>query len=70
MHESFESRLREVVPPVGQQELRQDLWPRMAERLEKRPFASVPWWDWVLAGAAVAGFVVFPDAIPWALWQC
>lgn len=43
-------------------ELQRDLWPAMLRRLEERERgASVPWYDWALAGALAATLVSFPS---------
>ena len=67
--EKLRELLRSAMPPVDSREPERDLWPRMLARLERRP-ARIPWWDFALAGAALAGLVVFPEMIPWVLWQC
>ena len=60
--------LRREFPPVENAELRRDLWPQMLRRLDTQPL-RVPWFDWVLAAAAAAILVLFPNAIPALLYQ-
>jgi hypothetical protein len=40
-------------------ELQRDLWPVLLRRMET-PAATVPWYDWVLAGALALALVFFP----------
>ncbi len=49
-------------------ELKRDLWPQMLRRLEQRP-AAVPWFDWALAGAAIAWLLISPNVIPVLLYH-
>jgi hypothetical protein len=67
--EELMAELRSVLPPMGGQALEKDLWPRMLKRMERQP-VRLNWFDWVLAGAAAAGFAAFPAVIPWVLFQC
>lgn len=60
--------LKREFPPLQSAELRRDLWPQMARRLEARPL-RVPWFDWALAAAAIAVLLLFPGAIPALLYQ-
>jgi len=59
-HENDKIRrlLRETFPSADS-ELRRDLWPQMASRLEPAR-AKVPWYDWALAAAVIAIAVLFP----------
>jgi hypothetical protein len=59
--------LKEALPPV-EEELRRDLWPSMVRRLEERP-VRVPWWDWLLLGAASLLMLLFPGVIPALLYH-
>ena len=67
--EELRELLRRAMPPAGSREPERDLWPRMLRQLDRAP-VRVPWWDFALAGAAAAGLMVFPEIIPWVLWQC
>ena len=60
-------QLRTAVPKVDL-ELRRDLWPHVEKRLNKteRP---VPWFDWILLGAAAAGLIGLPQIIPVLLYH-
>ena len=60
--------LRKAMPPLGNAELRQDLWPRMLRRLDRAP-KRVPWLDWALAALLLASFFVFPQAVLGFLYQ-
>ncbi len=60
--------LQSVIPPLKEAELRQDLWPRMTQALERRP-TRLRWFEWALAAAALAWLLVFPEAIPALLYQ-
>jgi len=61
-------QLREALPPMGQEELRRDLWPQMLQRLE-RPRVKVPWFDWALLAVTGAALILFPALIPALLYQ-
>ena len=67
--EKWTALLQSALPPMGDRELRGDLWPRMRRRLD-RPPVRIAWFDLALAGLAAAGFVAFPAVIPWVLFQC
>jgi hypothetical protein len=67
--EKLRSLLKMALPPVGDQEPREDLWPRMLERLDRRP-ARALWFDFALGGLAAAAMIAFPQVIPWVLLQC
>jgi hypothetical protein len=56
-------RLLQDAVPRANTELRRDLWPAMARRLEAPPPRRVAWYDWALAGAAGLGIAVFPELI-------
>jgi len=60
--------LRREFAPLQNAELRRDLWPQMARRLEARPL-RIPWFDWALAAAAIAALLLFPGSIPALLYQ-
>lgn len=69
--ERIEQLLKQSLPPTNLQpraELQRDLWPTMLQRLDQRSLA-VPWFDWALLAAVVAGFVLFPSAIPVLLYH-
>jgi len=61
-------KLRDAVPPLRQPELNRDLWPAMLQKTNK-PRVRVPWFDWLLAAAAVAVLIFFPGAIPALLYH-
>lgn len=67
--ERLRSLLRAALPPMGGREPREDLWPRMLERLDRRS-VSVPWFDFALGSLAAAALFAFPEVIPWVLLQC
>ena len=64
--------LREAVRPVGVDAgLARDLWPAMLRRMEEqtvRGAASIPWFDWALAGGLVAFAAIAPRTIPVILY--
>ena len=68
-YEILRSLLRTALPPIVERDPREDLWPLMLRRLDRRP-ASAPWLDFVLGGVATAALVAFPRVIPWMLLQC
>lgn len=55
--------LRTAIPPVGDVELRRELWPEMVRRLEERAL-RVPWFDWALATVPAVWLGFFPELIP------
>jgi hypothetical protein len=62
--------LKGAVPPVGETELRRDLWPEMRRRLEERTVrVRVPWWDWALLAGASLLLLLFPGVIPALLYH-
>ena len=67
--EKLRSLLRSAFPPVAGEGPRQDLWPRMLDRLDRRA-VPWPWFDFALGGLAAAVLVAFPQAIPWVLFHC
>ncbi len=54
--------IRKAMPPLGDTEVQQDLWPRMLRRLDQAP-QRAPWFDWALAALLLASFFVFPEAV-------
>jgi len=64
--------LREAVPPVGDRtEPGRDLWPAMLRRMDEQTVpsaASIPWFDWALAGGLVAFAAIAPRTIPVILY--
>jgi hypothetical protein len=70
--EHMKQLLREALPPVGAYaEADRDLWPAMLRRMEEpnaRIAASVPWFDWALAGGLVAFAAIAPRTIPVILY--
>jgi hypothetical protein len=54
--------------PRADLELGRDLWPEMLQRMEKSE-RSVPWFDWVLLGAAALSLVCVPQMIPMLLYH-
>lgn len=62
--------LKGAVPPLGETELRRDLWPEMRRRLEERTVrVRVPWWDWALLAGASLLLLLFPGVIPALLYH-
>ena len=61
--------LRNALPPVDDARHR-DLWPQMLGRIEAAPAGRrVPWFDWLLAAAAVVCIVCVPRVIPFLLFH-
>jgi hypothetical protein len=62
--------LKGAMPPVGEAELRRDLWPEMRRRFEERTVrVRVPWWDWALLAGASLLLLLFPGVIPALLYH-
>ncbi|HJZ63125.1 MAG TPA: hypothetical protein VKD70_02325 [Candidatus Acidoferrum sp.] len=61
-------RLRAAIPPP-KPELARDLWPVMLARLNEPARIRVPWFDWLLLGAACVLALVFPGLIPALLYH-
>jgi hypothetical protein len=72
MNEQNDKEIRELlkrsIAPIGDTELRRDLWPEMLKKLSRQP-VHVPWFDWALAVILSALLVVFPGAIPALLYH-
>lgn len=66
--EKMKNLLRQTLKPVGDAELRRDLWPAMLRRLDQRP-VRVPWWDWALLAATGLMLLLFPGIIPTLLYH-
>ena len=64
--------LRESLPPIGDStEPARDLWPAMLRRMDEPAVhraASIPWFDWALAGGLVAFAAIAPRTIPVILY--
>jgi len=60
--------LKRSIAPIGDTELRRDLWPEMLKKLSQQPL-RVPWFDWALAAILGALLIVFPGAIPALLYH-
>jgi len=63
------NKLRSAIPPLREPELTHDLWPVMLERLNEPSHFRVPWFDWLLLGAAGALALIFPGLIPALLYH-
>lgn len=67
-NEDIRNLLRRAFPPGEGAAPGRDLWPRMLSRLDRgepRP----AWLDWVLAAAALAWLLIFPEVIPSLLYH-
>lgn len=64
--------LKSAMPRVDDDsDLPRDLWPAMLRRMDEqssRGAASVPWFDWALAGGLVAFAALAPRTIPVILY--
>jgi len=67
-YEQFRKKLRAAIPLLRRPELGRDLWPDMLARMNE-PRMRVPWYDWVLLGAAGVGACFFPGLIPALLYH-
>jgi hypothetical protein len=68
--DELKKQLKSAVPPVGETELRRDLWPEMQRRLEESTVrVRVPWWDWALLAGASLLLLLFPGVIPALLYH-
>jgi hypothetical protein len=65
--EALKQLLQRAAPGHADRELKRDLWPEMRQRLAQPP-VHVPWGDWAVAAAFVAGLLVFPATIPALLY--
>jgi len=63
------SKLRSAIPPLQEAELKRDLWPAMLARLNEPSRIRVPWFDWLLLGAAGVLVFIFPGLIPALLYH-
>jgi hypothetical protein len=71
MNDNEEMELRQYLKaalPAMDLELRRDLWPDVEKRLEKNE-KSMPWFDWILLGAAAAGLIALPQIVPVLLYH-
>ena len=71
MSEFDELELRKYLKvnvPAADVELRRDLWVDVAPRLEQNE-KPVPWFDWVLLGAAAACLIFSPQIVPMLLYH-
>lgn len=66
-------KLRSALPPMGDAELRRDLWPQMLRKMQGAPVPNwtsrVPWFDWTLLAISGAALMFFPVLIPALLYQ-
>ncbi|HMG85194.1 MAG TPA: hypothetical protein VK574_05600 [Terracidiphilus sp.] len=64
--------LKSAIPRMDDDaDLPRDLWPAMLRRMDEetsRGAASVPWFDWALAGGLVAFAAIVPRTIPVILY--
>ena len=67
-NEKLRALLKEAIPSPAPR-LERDLWPRMLERMERRPI-RVHWLDWALLAAILLVLAfVFPELIPQIAYQ-
>lgn len=69
--ERIERLLKQSLSPASaspRAALDRDLWPTMLRRFEERS-TTVPWFDWALLAALVAGLALFPGVIPVLLYH-
>jgi len=71
MNENDELELRRYLKanvPAANVELRRDLWANVVRRLEQNE-KRVPWFDWILLGAATACLIFLPQIVPMLLYH-
>jgi hypothetical protein len=75
-NDEIKALLKTAIPPVGDPELRRDLWPQMLRKLDEQPVSTnsaastaVPWFDWALAAILSALLIIFPGTIPALLYH-
>ncbi len=66
--EKLRELLRKAMGPVGDSELKRDLWPEVLRKLDARAM-PVPWYDWALAALLAIWFSFSPEAIPILLYH-
>ena len=66
---NLRGKLRLAIPPLREPELTRDLWPAALARLNEPARIRVPWYDWLLLGAAAVLAFVFPGLIPALLYH-
>ena len=66
-HEKLRELLKRALAPVGEAELKRDLWPEMLRRLQQPPM-RLSWWDWALVAALAVALLLFPAVIPGLLY--
>ena len=64
----LETLFRTAIVPIGDSELKHDLWPQMLVRLQV-DVVCVPWFDWALAALVAAWILVDPQTILALLYQ-
>ncbi len=67
-NEDIRNLLRPAFPAGAEAGPSRDLWPRMLRRLDQGE-ARPAWLDWVLAAAALAWLLFFPEVIPSLLYH-
>jgi hypothetical protein len=67
-NEEFRDLVREAFQPPANAAQGRDLWPRMLRRIDQGQTRR-PWLDWLLAAAALAWMIVFPEVIPSLLYH-
>lgn len=66
--EKLRELLRGTVAPVGDTELKRDLWPRMLKRLDEQTVRPSRL-DWALIALIPVWFFLFPEVIPILLYH-
>jgi len=61
-------QLQSALSPLGEPELRVDLWPRMLRRIEEPP-ARFGWFESILVASVALVFAVFPRLMPAMLYH-
>jgi hypothetical protein len=66
--EFVRKQLRAALPPLGDPELRVDLWPRMLGRLDDAP-ATFGWFESMLVTLVAITFAIFPELLTAMLYH-
>lgn len=61
--ERLRKLLRDAIAPVGEQEPRFDLWPKVRTRMQQGRSIQIPWFDWVLAAVVLIVCLLIPETV-------
>lgn len=66
--DKFRKLLQSAIEPLEERELKQDLWPRMLQRLDQQAIRP-SWFDWAMVALVLVWLFLFPEVIPGLLYQ-